>query len=310
MFKYLFKPSSRRAISLSTSQLATYTLPPCLPSPTLFPYRLYKPPSTGTPKWSSTLMKPISTLMEAASILFNYPTFLITSSNTNKVVVVSHVKAMMSDYLTLRYRDMTIWTSANTIAGIHGHLLYQLETPALFCHNVDMQREFNYVQLGNDARRMLHTPNAGGTSILSEVMSMELMQRLFGAKISKTEMELVYSTSHTPITDYSCILPSVNGQPAKRIAVSVTRAMAYQRKFKPADAKRLLTKKLRGVFYSNQTLANETIERQILHIWTPSGAAANIVRKLWYKMPRELLCNTVVLVSIVNSHWIFDNSME
>jgi hypothetical protein len=27
-------------------------------------------------------------------------------------------------------------------------------------------------------------------------------------------------------------------------------------------------------------------------------------------MPRELLCNTIVLVSIVNSHWIFDNRIE
>ncbi|CAO3686556.1 unnamed protein product [Umbelopsis vinacea] len=205
---------------------------------------------------------------------------------------------------------MTIWTSANTAAGLFGHLSYQCEAPAFFCNNVDMQREFTYVQLGRDARRMLATPNAGGASTLSEVMSMELMNRLLGAQISKTEMELAYTTSHTPITDYSCVLPDLDGQPGKRIAVSVTRAMAYRRKFKTADAKRLLTKKLRGVFYSNQTLMNEPIERQILHIWTPSGTAANIVRKIWYKMPRELLCNTIVLVSIVNSHWIFDNRIE
>jgi hypothetical protein len=244
--------------------------------------------------------------------------------------VVSQMKAMLSNHMTLRYRDMTIWTSANTAAGLFGHLSYQCEAPAFFCNNVDMQREFTYVQLGRDARRMLATPNAGGASTLSEVMSMELMNRLLGAQISKTEMELAYTTSHTPITDYSCILPDLDGQPGKRIAVSVTRAMAYRRKFKTADAKRLLTKKLRGVFYSNQTLMNEPIERQILHIWTPSGksmaagearvsnqkltcvvgTAANIVRKIWYKMPRELLCNTIVLVSIVNSHWIFDNRIE
>lgn len=215
-------------------------------------------------------MKSITTMLKATNILFNYSTVDVTTS-TAKVAVMRNVKAIMSDYLTLRYRDMTIWTSANTIAGMYGHLSHHREAPGFFLHNVDMQLEFNYVQLGRDARRMLETPNAGGTSILSEVMSMELMQRLLGAKMSKTEMELAYSTSHTPITDYSCILPAMNGQPPKRIAVSVTRAMAYQRKFRTADAKRLLTKKLRGVFYSNQTLANEPIERQILHIWTPSG---------------------------------------
>jgi hypothetical protein len=267
MLKYLFKPSSKRAIARSTSQITPYLLP-CRTLPTAFPH-MYPSPATLT--WTSTLMKSITTILKATNILFNYPTVVSTSSTASKVAVIRNVKDMMSDYLTLRYRDMTVWTSANTIAGMYGHLSHYREAPAFFLHNVDMQQEFNYVQLGRDARRMLATPNAGGTSILSEVMSMELMQRLLGAKMSKTEMELVYSTSNTPITDYSCIIPAINGQPAKRIAVSVTRAMAYQRKFKPEDAKRLLTKKLRGVFYSNQTLANESIERQILHIWTPSG---------------------------------------
>ncbi|CAO3678846.1 unnamed protein product [Umbelopsis ramanniana] len=307
MLKYLFKPSSIRAIARSSSQIAPYTLLPCRTLPAALPHA-YPSPTTLT--WSSTLMKSITTILKATNILFNYPTVVVTTPTASKVAVIRDVKAIMSDYLTLSYRDMTIWASANTITGMYGHLSHHREAPAFFLHNVDMQLEFNYVQLGRDARRMLDTPNAGGTSILSEVMSMELMQRLLGAKMSKTEMELAYSTSHTPITDYSCILPAMNGQPAKRIAVSVTRAMAYQRKFRTADAKRLLTKKLRGVFYSNQTLANEPIERQILHIWTPSGAAANIVRKLWYKMPRELLCNTIVLVSIVNSHWIFDNRIQ
>lgn len=180
---------------------------------------------------------------------------------------------MVSEYMTLRYRDMTVWTSAYTAAGLLGHLSYQREAPAFFCNNVDIRHEFSLVQLGHDAQRMLASPNAGGGSILSEVMSMELMQRLLGAQMSKTEMELAYSTSHTPITDYSCILPDLNGRPGKKIAVSVTRAMAYRRKFRTEDARRLLTKKLRGVFYSNKTLMNEPIERQILHIWTPSGEA-------------------------------------
>src|ERR1700759_1482358 len=107
---------------------------------------------------------------------------------------------------------MTIWTSAKTIVGLLSHLSHQRETPAFFLNNIDMQRDFSYMQLGLDAQRMLASPNAGGSSIRSEALSMELLNRLLGAQISKTEMELAYSRSHSPITDYSCVLPNLGGK--------------------------------------------------------------------------------------------------
>jgi hypothetical protein len=43
--------------------------------------------------------------------------------------------------------------------------------------------------LGSAARRLLTEPNAGGTSVLSEALSCEMMERCFGARLVKVSAE-------------------------------------------------------------------------------------------------------------------------
>jgi len=97
-----------------------------------------------------------------------------------------------------------------------------------------------------ESRKILHLPNAGGNSVISEVMSFELMHRCFGAKLLKTEMDINYYPYGSKKTDY---LIQIYG---KTVAVSVTRAMKYSGIFTNLDARHLLIKKLDGINWSTR----------------------------------------------------------
>lgn len=150
---------------------------------------------------------------------------------------------------------------------------------------------FNKLKLSNGARKLLNTPNAGGSSVISEVLSLEFMSRFFGAKLLKTEMEVQYWPIGGSITDY---VASIYGQ---IIGVSVTRAMKYDGEFAIEDAIRLLNKKLRGV---NQSTANnqEGWKKQVLHVWATSTETAHCVLRAWNLLDDFVRSDTVVLVTV------------
>ncbi len=51
-----------------------------------------------------------------------------------------------------------------------------------------------------DATRI--TPNAGGSSLVSETLSFEVLEKFFGAKLPMTEMEVFYFPMDSSINDY------------------------------------------------------------------------------------------------------------
>ena len=115
------------------------------------------------------------------------------------------------------------------------------------------------VRWSPDSQRMLSLPNAGGSSLISEALAFELLARAFGASLSKTELELDYSAG-SKMTDFA--IDVFGGYP---LGVSVTRAYKWHgvgtwgklsvassiaaprfepAGLEPAEARRLLTKKL------------------------------------------------------------------
>jgi hypothetical protein len=78
-------------------------------------------------------------------------------------------------------------------------------------------------------------------------LSYEVMHRLLGATLLKSEMEIHYLNEHWKKTDYVC---SILG---KKIAVSVTRAVGFPRvnDFDVEQAVVLLKKKLLGLVCSS-----------------------------------------------------------
>lgn len=196
------------------------------------------------------------------------------------------------------HSDMSIHMACGSLLELRDTLYNYPQKPLIVTANINVHPKSRHGQFdfGEAARRVMRTPNAGGRCLVSEVLSVELMDRLFGVRHLLTEMEIEYATLG-PITDYACC---IGNAPQKTLGVSVTRAMAYKRRFTAQDAWRLVTKKTRGVVYSSASVVGCTFERQILHIWVSSGADAAIVRRVCSKLPSHLKSNTIIFITTIN----------
>eukprot|EP01092_Planopodium_desertum_P006378 TRINITY_DN2655_c0_g1_i1.p1 TRINITY_DN2655_c0_g1~~TRINITY_DN2655_c0_g1_i1.p1 ORF type:complete len:168 (-),score=6.40 TRINITY_DN2655_c0_g1_i1:42-545(-) len=146
-----------------------------------------------------------------------------------------------------------------------------------------------------DGAKILGTPNAGGSSAISEVLSIETLASLYGAKLEKTEMELQYAAG-SKITDFSVTL---NGCV---YGVSVTRAMKHRGTFSVSDAERLLTKKLFGVNESTRNVSSDQKwKKQILHVWTEKAYMADVLAEAWELIDAELKSDTLLILSVAES---------
>ena len=128
-------------------------------------------------------------------------------------------------------------------------------------------------RLSEGATKILVEPNAGGNSYHSEILSFEVMKRIFNARLENTEMEIEYNPYYSKKTDYSCIISnSVFG-------VSVTRAMKFgaDDDFSLEDGTFLLKKKLYGILISSKNvIKKQKWTRQILHIWCSTQRIATM----------------------------------
>jgi len=165
----------------------------------------------------------------------------------------------------------------------------------------DSFRKWERMNLSDSAKKLRDVPNAGGNSVVSEVLSFELLRTCFKASLLKTEMEVEYFPEGGSITDYTCKMFDTT------LGVSVTRAMKYGGDFTEEDADRLLMKKLNGVVQSTAN-SMEKWSKQILHVWATSTHVANTITKVFDRIPEKVKTNTVVLITTaVNAPEVFDN---
>jgi len=174
------------------------------------------------------------------------------------------------------------------------YVLHQKEASGLvMCHFTPL-RPFDKMTLTTGGTTIQTLPNAGGTSVNSEVFSFEVLHAMFGADLEATEMQLEYYPLGSKITDYSVRL---HGQV---FGVSVTRAMKFAGQFDQADAYRLLDKKLYGVNASTKAVLKRfRWQKQILHVWAENQHTADVLRQVYLtQIPLELQSNTLVLVTV------------
>ncbi|KAF9433648.1 hypothetical protein BGZ76_009168 [Entomortierella beljakovae] len=185
--------------------------------------------------------------------------------------------------------------------------LWTRSVPACIIINTSIPKgkRFDDMDWSEDAMRMLNTPNAGGSSLLSEVLSCEMLSRCLGATLAKTEMEIQYLFAYQPITDYTITLPNLS--PRMHVGVSVTRAFAFKGAYRKVDCRKLLWKKLSGILASSRNVIGERFFKQILHVWVPNGKVARTVQATYKSMPIEVTRNTIVIISVVNASWVFSN---
>jgi hypothetical protein len=153
-------------------------------------------------------------------------------------------------------------------------------------------RSTRSTRLSPPGKRMFDTPNAGGSSLWSEVISYELLNGLYGATLVRTEMEILYGC-HSKITDYSVRMFG------HHFGVSVTRAMKYRGIFCEEDGFSLLRKKLNGVIKSTSGVIREhRWEKQILHVWAECDYVADVLRRAYMALEDEYKANTLVLCTV------------
>ena len=207
-----------------------------------------------------------------------------------------------NSHLFVPFNDITVHTTSQDLLNL---LLGLTEKSygGLIKLNVNAhEKTFKDIKLSKGAAKMLTLPNAGGTSMLSEVFSCEIMERILGVELSKTEMEVRYRFSNQPMTDY---LVKLRHKISVTIGISVTRAYAHRRRYTSQDARALLKKKLAGINSSTRNIIGDRVWKQILHIWCPDGHTAKMVKRAYSKMNEAHNTNTVVVLSVVESGWVF-----
>jgi len=177
----------------------------------------------------------------------------------------------------------------------------KISQPILISNEIEFTKKKDNIKLSNGSLKIQNTPNAGGTSVSSEVMSFELLSSLFNAQLLFTEMDLEYSVG-SKITDFSVKIQN------ETVGVSVTRAMKFRGNFNNDDAQKLLEKKLNGVIQStNGVSSNQKWKRQILHVWVEYDYIKDILVDIYNsKISNELKSNTIVVVFDFNSLLIFE----
>lgn len=160
-------------------------------------------------------------------------------------------------------------TGFGTITGSCGVIDAQLLSPdpSIIVNAIDFGSDpwDNPADLGlltSGGQEMVADGNAGGSSLESEIFSLEVLIRCEGATLVKTETEVVYDVSGS-ITD---ILVEIDGM---KVGVSVTRAVGFPRDaaYTEATASALLTRKLEGIQESTANVsAGDRWVKQILHV--------------------------------------------
>lgn len=158
------------------------------------------------------------------------------------------------------------------------------------------------LSLSKSARQVLVTENAGGSSALSEALSMELLNRMFGAELIKTEMAVRY-TRQSSICDFVVSIAQHS------FGVSVTRAVTHAAPLQQSDATALLSKKLRALAQAIDSVSDEDAwERGLLHVLVASSEDGDTVCAAFSALPKSLYRVAAVIVTVVkDAPWVFNN---
>lgn len=190
-------------------------------------------------------------------------------------------------------------TPWGAITGACGAVTAELKvgTPSFFVTTLTFKdaAAFSSAGLSAGAKKRYEGENAGGSSICSEVMSIQVLHECEGAALYKTEKEISYTSTQGAITDYEA---TIGGE---KVGVSVTRAYKgpVNNTYTDADATNLLKKKLAGVLESSAKVsAADKWTKQVLHIWTLRADWVPVLKKAWDTMDATTKADTIVLVSI------------
>ena len=190
-----------------------------------------------------------------------------------------------------------------TISGDCGEVSAELSdaAPSLFENHIDFANDpfdlnTDLSQLTIGGQEIIADGNAGGSSVLSEVFSYEVLARCEGALLLKTETEVRYDQAGK-ITD---LLVEIDGE---KVGVSVTRAVGFPRDapYTIEQARALLEDKLSDILISSANVsAEDAWVKQVLHVVAYAEQHAESVRAAWAQVDSTVRADTIVLVTVTD----------
>ena len=173
-------------------------------------------------------------------------------------------------------------------------------TPRVVRVDFDFAREYvdpaDRPLLTVGGQHMAATPNAGGSSGLSEVFAYEELDRCEHAMLLKTETEIVYDTTSKK-TDLEILLAG------HKIGVSVTRAFAFPlgTPYTLDAATTLVTKKLNDIPLSTASVsAADRWDKQFLAILAYDQQSADTMAQAWSMLAPSVQGDTIVVLTTTN----------
>jgi len=148
------------------------------------------------------------------------------------------------------------------------------------------------------SQRLFNIPNAGGSSVESEVISYEVLHRCEGAALVATETEIMYAPpDDSGANTISDILMSIGGD---RVGVSVVRTFRSAPMVVTDEIIReLVVRKLLGINRSAmRVLPAHRWVKQILHVFAPDADNVRRVVVVWATLDAATRADTIVLVAV------------
>lgn len=171
-----------------------------------------------------------------------------------------------------------------------------------------LPESFCEVSFAETAERSMSIPNAGGSSNISEALSMEYLMGKFNVVDFVPEMEVVYWIEAC-LCDFLMVLKDEN------VGVSVTRAVCYPfgSEFSLDRARELLNRKLYKLLVARNSISEEqSFDRSILHIWCYSDQVAENIRIAHAEMKELDVDRTYedvhVMCTVCDRMYIYTNS--
>jgi hypothetical protein len=234
---------------------------------------------------------------------------LISDSLMRISIKNDHIGNHDSGMFTEMYRDGSAISShyidkKSVNSWMHGDIFTYLFTFD-FCYFPGI----NQMGMPSEIKRTLDVRNAGGSSELSETLSMYYMYLKFKASNFIPEMEVDYQIqSH--ICDY---LMNIN---ETKIGVSVTRALCYPfGENIPYDfATSLLYKKLIGIITAKKSVSrSHQFDTSVIHVWCNSWITAQIIREAFTMIIKDdlygLFENIYIVCSVCHANFIYTNTV-
>ena len=153
---------------------------------------------------------------------------------------------------------------------------------------------FDPMLLTAEGQAMVAQGNLGGSSLYSEVFAFEMLERCDGAKLLKTEAEILYATNSKK-TD---ILVEIDGQ---KVGVSVVRAMSYPEgaAYPVSQALTVLEGKLADILKSSASVAPEDAwKKQILSVLAQTPAHAMAIEEAYTMIDPATKADTIVAITV------------